>query len=484
MNNVLRKKFRPQLLLSDFLEEAHLFVQEYSCPLCEGILSESVIDACGHSYCRACILTLMKETRLCPFTNVEILSQGGNEETLSSNIIVNSILEKQRVFCKNKCDWTGKLMDLKNHILYDCPIEQVDCEFFPQCREKFKRLELANHVNDCPQRSVTCYHCKEKVSFYSLEKHYETCAYFPISCKNECGKSIPNIEMEDHIENFCENTLIDCPYTIVGCEYQESRKLVKCHLVDDLEAHLKMLNKKIGTLELQLRDQKSKIDSVFEENTFLKNELSEIKRTIMKNKEDLDYNLNMMKISINSLKLYSNIPHSTCHPNFYEKDIIEQTKDIFKLNKSETFIKKIQKNYGWYGISSKVIEFNETDKIIINIKINKTSSSCIMFGLTSSVSKSPLQNGFYIQTEDENISCMLYLYNTSVYFRGRALNKGDSLCLEGDIITLIIEKSGRLVFRRNGVQVSESFPAFSPEKLNKLRVAIDLSDYEDCVMFI
>jgi hypothetical protein len=61
MNNVLKKKYLSKLSLLEFVEECRDYVQEYSCPLCEGILFESVVDRCGHSYCKVCSLVLLKE---------------------------------------------------------------------------------------------------------------------------------------------------------------------------------------------------------------------------------------------------------------------------------------------------------------------------------------------------------------------------------------------------------------------------------------
>ena len=95
MNNVLTQHFVPNLTINEFLDECKIFVDSYSCPLCEGILLESVIDKCGHSFCKECMNTLLKETSKCPFTNNEL------KPPLSLNIIVNSVIEKQKVYCKN-----------------------------------------------------------------------------------------------------------------------------------------------------------------------------------------------------------------------------------------------------------------------------------------------------------------------------------------------------------------------------------------------
>ena len=44
MNDVLSKKFPPNLTIDEFIPECKPFAEPYSCPLCEGILFESVID--------------------------------------------------------------------------------------------------------------------------------------------------------------------------------------------------------------------------------------------------------------------------------------------------------------------------------------------------------------------------------------------------------------------------------------------------------
>ena len=130
-HNVLNKKFIPYLVLNEFLEESKIFVQEYSCPLCEGILNESIIDKCGHSFCKPCVEVLLDETNICPFSKIEILPQNDYKKTKNKNTsfmdyvfinrAVNAVIEKQNVFCKNKnskCEWTGKLNERKNHLLY------------------------------------------------------------------------------------------------------------------------------------------------------------------------------------------------------------------------------------------------------------------------------------------------------------------------------------------------------------------------------
>ena len=54
LNNVLSQKFKPNLTIDEFLEECQKYIESYSCPLCEGILFESIFDNCGHSFCKNC----------------------------------------------------------------------------------------------------------------------------------------------------------------------------------------------------------------------------------------------------------------------------------------------------------------------------------------------------------------------------------------------------------------------------------------------
>ena len=124
------------------------------------------------------------------------------------------------------------------------------------------------------------------------------------------------------------------------------------------------------------------------------------------------------------------------------------------------------------------------------MKILKSQTSCIMFGISFSNHKSPLKNGFYNSTENENSSYMFYAYNSSLYIGGRSMTQQGltSSCAEGDVITLIVETfQNTISFRKNGNLVIEPFEvkmlAFEEAKKN-LKVCVDFCENSDSIMFL
>ena len=494
MNDVLSKKYPPNLTIDEFIPECKPFAEPYSCPLCEGILYESVIDKCGHSFCLECSNNLLKETQKCPFSNLAL------SPPFAMNIVVNTVLEKQIVFCRNKslgCEWQGKLGDRKTHLNYECLKETISCEYAPDCKEKDLRENILNHIKTCPYRLVQCEYCDETMTFENLEYHNKVCPNIPVECSNKCGKKIPMNKLKYHLEEECDNTVVECPFNLVGCEYYEIRLKLKPHLEQDLERHLRMLTDKIHKLEKGLNEANSRIDELNNENNLLKKNIQILNEQIINNKNEVNNSLNLITARMNFNKKYSPIYQSNFVPNFFDNDLSQE--NIFFLDKQNFIIKKSSKNLGWYGLSSKIL-FNvnnsisssligyndEQDIIIINMKINNTINSCIMFGITWSNEQNPVEKGFYSFTNDKNKSLMFYCFNSAIYHKGIVMvsNPKEKKCYDGEIITMIIKKSKNTVqFRKNGKPV---FDAINIPELNQslIRAAVDMSDFDDEVEFL
>ena len=478
MNNVLTRKFNPELLIEDFIEDCQKFVELYSCPLCEGILIEAIIDRCGHSFCRKCIEILKLETNKCPFSKIEI-------KDFLTNLVVNSVIEKQICYCKNKhlnCEWKGKLSERKDHLYYDCTKEDVHCEY-ENCNVKILRENLNEHMLNCDFRKISCHHCKETISFNELDKHYKNCPNLPVLCPNDCGMEVPNCEITKHLEMICDNSIASCPFKLVGCDFIEMRKSLKIHLEDFLEMHLKLINKNIVHLQDQINSQNKEIVSIKEKNADLTNNLNTTKSDFQKSNMELSILINTLSKNLDNFKLYNPVPLSNFIPNFFEVNSAK----IFSISKEKNSIKKILGDNEWYGILSLPIQIN-SERQIINFKIISTQNSCIMFGISFSNLENPIKKGSYQQLDDENFSYMFYCYNSSIYSKGRSNKYGSGVCVDGDVITLTIYfLNSTIAFRKNGIHFSDPFKVSCLEKADyrkKLRFGVDMCEYGDEIMFI
>ena len=481
MNNVLTKKFVPHLTISEFLDECKVFVDSYSCPLCEGILAESVIDKCGHSFCKECAITLLKETSKCPFTNTEL------NPPLSLNIIVNSVIEKQKVYCKNKeagCNWIGKLSERPMHLSNECPKEIVLCENAPNCEVQLPRVEIIAHQQECEFRMLKCEYCEEKIQFRNKEEHEKPCPNIPVDCSNKCGMKVPLSKLNYHIDNECDMTVTECPFGIVGCEFYDLRKVLKVHLQTELERHLRMITNKISNLETMIASQNDNIKTLSNENASLKKELENLNDQVLLSNKNTFNTINQLQLMINQSRLYSIIPISNHNPNFSD---IKSEQKIFSIDKSTNRVKKISENVGWFGISSDRIFKDKEDKIIMNMKILNTSGKCIVFGITCSEERGPIQGGFYPLIYDKDCSYMFFCYNGAIYCKGVivAQFENEKSCNDGDIVTVIVDiKMGVIEFRRNGKLMHDGFPFGKNFNVKKIRACVDMCDCGDEVMFL
>jgi len=481
MNNVLTRKFTPELLIEDFIEDCQKFVELYSCPLCEGILIEAIIDRCGHSFCKKCIEIIKTETNKCPFSKIEI------KDYLINNV-VNSVIEKQICYCKNKhlkCEWQGKLSERRDHLYYDCTKENIKCEN-DKCEVKVIRESIKEHMLSCEFRKVTCHHCKNVICYNDLELHYQNCPKMPVVCPNECGFEVPNCELTKHLEMLCDNTIGNCPFKMIGCDYVDMRKSIKIHLEEFLEIHLKLINEKIMNLQDQINSQNNEIESLKVENNELRTNIETTNSNVNNNYKDVMLLINNLSQNLENFKLYSTIPRSNYIPNFFI-DNNENNNKIFSLSKGKNSISKEIGDNAWYGILSAPIDAS-SERLVINFKIMKTQNSCVMFGISFSEMKNTVQKGSYQQMDNDNLSYMFYCYNSSIYSKGRSHKYGNGMCVEGDVITMIIDIINRSIsFRKNGNYIADPFSVSFLEKVEnrkKMRFAVDMCEFRDEIVFL
>lgn len=502
MSDMLSKPFKSNLSLSDFSESSIPFVCEYSCPLCEGILFDSVIDKCGHSFCFPCVETLIKSSKPCPFTKTFL-----KISEIFKNSIVNATIEKQLVICPNKpegCEWTGKLIQRKDHLLYECPKELIECKY--GCNIRNLREKVKSHESTCDLKEVECQYCKVQVQLKLIKNHYnDECKSYPTKCT--CGKSIALDLLQIHCDNDCELTIVDCSYKALGCSKRDIRKNIKKHQQESSEQHNQMLINKVMNLEQALNIQNEQTRKLEQQNDLLNLELYNLKAINERSQEESQATISNLRNEILRVRYHCTLPFSNFIPDFsqifnasynQENEVMLDNSlknQVFEFDEYTGVLKKISENYGWYGLSSSYL-FNDQDdsisalaSIIINIKILKTLGGCIMLGIGFTDVKLPLIGGFYKNANLE--SYMFYCYNGALYRNGILYVKSTSegpFCSDGDVITLIIDTLKKeLMIKVNGTLNIQAF--FMPEyenevKRQNLRIIVDLTDPGDQIVFI
>jgi hypothetical protein len=210
-----RESYSKSLDLEDFVSESRVIVQDYRCPLCEGIYMNPVVDLCGHVYCKTCILKYMETSKTCPISGWAL-----GEGNVNRLIIINDILMKQPVQCKNRnfhCEWIGLLVDLEPHLNSMCKKQIVKCPHLG-CSAEIFREDLDGHKNACEYRIIQCPDCEVNTAFIEIPSHQDVCPKFKLHCPQNCSLMVERKDVESHIREHCDNTVINCPYFEYGCQ--------------------------------------------------------------------------------------------------------------------------------------------------------------------------------------------------------------------------------------------------------------------------
>lgn len=258
----------------------------------------------------------MDSNNACPLCN-----------TLTFTVLYNKGLERSllqlKVRCghyKAGCSWEGDLKHYDEHLnlnpepdnqLSGCKYVELDCTYL--CGGRFHRGAMAKHrAEKCPQRPFCCDYCQDYTSVHAnvVYRHWQVCKCYPMECPNHCSVyAIERQNMEEHLESVCPLKLIECEFHSAGCEDMVPREdmddhLSECHvqhtsmlaaanarLQDELVEkgeHIQQLKEETRREVKKVRDDyQERMDNLWLENAFLKQELSKIRTEMSEMKKEL-----------------------------------------------------------------------------------------------------------------------------------------------------------------------------------------------------
>ena len=216
------------------------------CPVCLCVFREPyLVDCCGNSFCRTCIVPIKAGNKPCPLCNVPFTA------TMPDKRLQRTLNELQ-VYCSHReagCEWMGELGSLPHHLnlkpqesdrLTGCQLVAIQCAF---CLNDIQRKDIEEHEEDiCPERPYSCEYCEEYESTYTdvTANHWQVCPSRPVPCPNECGRSPKLGALDDHIANECPLQLIECAFEYAGCNEKLHRKDMPDHITQSLALHMSL----------------------------------------------------------------------------------------------------------------------------------------------------------------------------------------------------------------------------------------------------
>ena len=212
-------EFCGSLVTSKSLEYHYEFSCIYKCKNCQTF----ILHGLSNSHKTECIGRMVP----CEFCQKEVCYSDLNHH----HEFECDKKEVECVYCKGSI--VKKL--LYDHILSSCLEYSLECK----CGAYFKRKEEANHLQNCEYGYMTC-KCGIEIMKKDLIKHKETCKEELEECVY-CKEQIKRWRMTQHINLYCGNILLYCPYKKYGCNEKILRKDKTNHIIDKCIDHARLI---------------------------------------------------------------------------------------------------------------------------------------------------------------------------------------------------------------------------------------------------
>ena len=223
-----------------FVDPSH---GEFICDLCSFVTRDPTFTSCcGEHFCQACIATVLKEKKPCPYC-------GATEFSVELNKCHQQMVLALHVYCTMRdhgCQWTGKLKHLNAHLdvnTGECEHVKIECP--EKCGRQIQKYQLATHIaNDCPKRDFNCKYCGFKAACEVIYgEHVEVCESYPISCPSGPGCDVGILErfsLEDHLK-VCRLHVVDCDFSYAGCRKKLNRQNMEKHIQENTHEHMTLM---------------------------------------------------------------------------------------------------------------------------------------------------------------------------------------------------------------------------------------------------
>lgn len=95
-----------------------LIADDFQCTICFDIYDDPVIDECGHTFCKECILEWYKSATICPISKIYLQTK-----KLVPNLLAKVLLKGLGIKCVNHihgCSWQGRLTHYEKRHRQNC----------------------------------------------------------------------------------------------------------------------------------------------------------------------------------------------------------------------------------------------------------------------------------------------------------------------------------------------------------------------------
>ena len=248
----------------DFVEEPG---DEFFCPVTFELLKDprQTNFCCGNHLSRAVATRLEAEGKPCPICKKTPLKT-------TEDLFFKRKVKALKIRCSNKgsgCKWVGELGDLDKHLNLGsvdgkCDFVAVECPL--KCGKRIQRRYLAKHK--CSKRPFSCKYCDYQATH--VNDHWPKCQRYPEVCPNKCStEEIERRFLQRHLKEECPLQDIECDFSFAGCKKKMIRRLMKKHLDESKDEHLKIMVEEFKTLRKVVNDLQCAIPQISPKPVFI-----------------------------------------------------------------------------------------------------------------------------------------------------------------------------------------------------------------------
>jgi hypothetical protein len=152
--------------------------------------------------------------------------------------------------CKKGCNYC-KIHVPENKECFSCGSQTFspNQEINEIIQQKYKKVK------------VSCSKCGEKMELKDFESHLESGC--KIDCPQKCDSKLLEKDLQKHLNEECENPIVGCVGSFLGCKEKIKRGLMKIHEMDCKEAKIIEL---IENQSKEIENQSKKIVNLENEN--------------------------------------------------------------------------------------------------------------------------------------------------------------------------------------------------------------------------
>jgi hypothetical protein len=84
---------------------------------------------------------------------------------------------------------------------------------------------------------VPCPSCEVLIAYIEIPEHQKSCPRYKVKCHQNCNLQIERQYVDSHILDHCENTIVECPFKIIGCLTKIARGQLENYLTLHTNRH-------------------------------------------------------------------------------------------------------------------------------------------------------------------------------------------------------------------------------------------------------